>query len=556
MIQTPFIQIAATFHPADLVIVVVYLLGIVALGLWSARREKATANEYFLAGRNLRWPVIGLSLFATNISTVHLVGLAQSGYSHGLVYGNFEWLAAFCLILLGLVFAPFYFRNRVATLPEYLERRFSGGSRTMLAVMAVFGALFIHIGVSLYAGATIIEGFFGLNVYVSIILISAATTLYTVVGGLLAVVVTEAVQTVLLLAGAFIITLLGVMALGDAGVHDWSAFKAATKPDQLSMVHADGGFAWYAMLLGYPVLGVWYWCADQTIVQRVLGARTERDAMVGPLFAGIIKVLPVFLMVFPGVMAYVLFKDVIGEQPDQTLPVLIDQLVPTGLKGLLAAGLLAALMSTVAGALNSASTLVSIDIVKRLRPDTPEHTLVRIGRITAVAVMVLAIAWSTQGKSFGGIFDGLNQMIACLAPPITAVFILGVFWPRGTKQAALATLSGGFLLGIVAFVLDFPAISKHLFGQNAQGQPVQFITHTLGIPFMLQAWWLCVICGVLFVAVSLATPRPAPEQTEGLCWKNPLAAVFGSPITGGWRDPRVLAAGLTVVMLALYWVFR
>ncbi|XAL98960.1 sodium:solute symporter [Phycisphaeraceae bacterium D3-23] len=541
-VYTP--QLAAAFHTLDLAIVVVYLLGIVALGLWAARKEKLTTSDYFLAGRNLRWPVIGLSLFATNISTVHLVGLAQSGYSHGLVYGNFEWLAAFCLILLGLVFAPFYFRNRVATLPEYLERRFSGGSRTMLAVMAVFGALFIHIGVSLYAGAVIIEGLFGLNVYVSILIISIATTLYTVAGGLLAVVVTESAQTVLLLGGAIIITALGVMALGDAGISDWSAFKAATKPDQLSMIHADGGFAWYAMLLGYPVLGVWYWCADQTIVQRVLGARTERDAAVGPLFAGIIKILPVFLMVFPGVMAYVLFKDTIGEQADQTLPVLIDRLVPTGLKGLLAAGLLAALMSTVAGALNSASTLVSIDIVQRLRPDTPEASLVRIGRITAVAVMLLAIAWSTQGKNFGGIFDGLNHMIACLAPPITAVFLLGVFWPRGTHQAAFATLLGGFALGIIVFILDFPAFGLGL------------ITNDLGVPFMLQAWWLCVICTVLFVGVSLATPRPKPEQTDGLCWKNPIAAVFGSPLVGGLRDPRILAAGLAAVVFALYWVFR
>ncbi len=549
-------QLAAGFHTVDLVIIIGYLVGIVALGLWAARREKDTANDYFLAGRNLRWPVIGLSLFATNISTVHLVGLASAGYEHGLVFGNFEWLAAFCLILLGLVFAPFYFRNRVTTLPEYLERRFSPASRTMLAVMAVFGALFIHIGVSLYAGATIIEGFFGLNVYVSILIISAATALYTVVGGLLAVVVTESVQTVLLLAGALIITVLGVIALGDAGVGDWAAFKAATKPDQLSMLHADGGFAWYAMLLGYPVLGVWYWCADQTIVQRVLGARSERDAMVGPIFAGFIKVLPVFLMVFPGVMAYILFRDAIGENPDQALPVLIDRLVPVGLKGLLAAGLLAALMSTVAGALNAASTLVSIDIVQRLRPETPEKSLVFIGRVTAVVVMVLAILWSTQGGRFGGIFAGLNQMIACLAPPITAVFVLGVFWPRGTQQAALATLLGGSLLGAVVFVIDFPAVSGHLFGNNADGDAIQFVSHTLGIPFMLQAWWLCVICCVLFVAVSLATPRPRPDQTDGLCWANPLSALLGKPLKGGARDPRILALFLFVFVVLLYWCFR
>lgn len=537
-------QLASSFHAVDLVIVVVYLVGIVVLGIWSARREKQNTNDYFLAGRNLRWPVIGLSLFATNISTVHLVGLASSGYKDGLVYGNFEWLAAFCLIVLGLVFAPFYFRSRVATLPEYLERRFSPASRTVLAVMAVFGALFIHIGVSLYAGATVIERFFDLNVVVSIIIISLATAIYTVVGGLLAVVVTEAVQTVLLLAGALIITVLAVFALGDAGIHDWEAFAAATKPRQLSMVHADGGYAWYAMLLGYPVLGIWYWCADQTIVQRVLAARTERDATVGPIFAGFIKILPVFLMVFPGVMAYVLFKDTIGDDADQALPVLIDKLVPVGLKGLLAAGLLAALMSTVAGALNSTSTLVSIDIVKRLRPDTSEAALVRIGRITAVVVMVLAILWSTQGKYFGGIFAGLNHMIACLAPPITAVFLFGVFWRRGTQQAAFITLLGGFLLGIVVFVMDFPAFR------------MQIISNQWGIPFMLQAWWLFVICSVVFVLVSLFTPRPRPEQTEELCWANPLTAIVATPIRGGLRDPRVLSAILVVMVVVLYWIFR
>jgi len=320
----------------------------------------------------------------------------------------------------------FLFPQRLATLPEYLERRFLPGSRTMLAVMGVVGALFIHIGVSLYAGAAIIERFFGLDAWGSILIISVATAIYTVVGGLMAVVVTEAVQTVLLLAGAAIVTVLGVMALGEQGIDSLAALKAEARPNQLSMIRHEGDDPWYAMLLGYPVLGVWYWRADQTIVQRVLGAADERDARIGPIFAGFIKVLPVFLMVLPGVMAYVLFADVIGDDADQTLPVMIEKLVPTGLKGLLAA-----LMSTVAGALNSASTLVSIDIVKRLRPQTSEARLVGIGRVTAVV-----------------------------------------------------------------FVLDFPAFG---FG---------WITGSLGIPFMLQAWWLFVICCVIFVGVSMLTPAP------------------------------------------------
>ena len=526
----------------DLVIIVAYLVGIVALGLFASRHEKNTTSDYFLAGRSLRWPMIGMALFATNISTVHLVGLASSGYKDGLVFGNFEWLATFCLILLGIVFAPFYFRSRVATLPEYLERRYSPASRMVVAVMAICGAMFIHIGVSLYAGATIIERFFDLDPLLSIIVISIATAIYTVVGGLLAVVVTEALQTILLLVGAVIITICGMSALAEQGITTYAEFSQAVKPRQLSMLHSDGDYAWYAMLLGYPVLGIWYWCADQTIVQRVLGAQTQRDAQIGPLFAGFIKVLPVFLMVFPGVIAYVLYSDLIGDDSDQTLPVLIEQLVPTGLKGLLAAGLLAALMSTVAGALNSASTLVSIDLVGRLWPKTPEAQLVRIGRITAVVVMLVAMAWSTQGKNFGGIFAGLNQMIACLAPPITTVFLLGVFWPRGTSQAAFCTLIGGFMLGTIVFIADFPA-----FG-------LMFISNQLGIPFMLQAWWLFVLCCGLFVSTSLVTPHPTPEQINGLCWTNPLAALTTEPLRSV-RDPRVLALLLAALMLALYWCF-
>lgn len=310
----------------------------------------------------------------------------------------------------------------------------------------------------------------------------------------------------------------------------------------MSMIRTEGPFPWYAMVLGYPVLAIWYWCADQTIVQRVLGARTQRDAQVGPVFAGFLKILPVFLMAFPGVIAYVLFRDRIGEDSDRTLTVMIDQLVPVGFKGLITAGLLAALMSTVAGALNSTGTLVSIDIVKRLRPRTADRTLVRIGRITACVVMILATLWSTQGERFGGIFEGVNHMIGCLAPPISTVFLLGVFWPRGTRQAALTTLIGGFVLGVTAFVLDFPAVG------------FEIITREWGIPFMLQAWWLFAICVVLFVVVSLLTRRPTEDQIKDLCWKRPFEVLTASPF-GGIGDPRVWASVLFAVMVILYVLF-
>lgn len=560
---------SGVLHPVDWAIIAAYLVGVTALGLYFSRRSTQSSNAYFLAGRSLRWPTIGLALFATNISTVHLIGLASSGFGDGMVVGNFEWLAATCLILLAIVFAPFYFRSRVATLPEFLEKRYGPASRTMLAFMAVIGALFIHIGVTLYAGAVVVDEFIDVSapqwyasltflppfeIVLSILVVAGLTVLYTVLGGLKAVVVTEAIQTVFLLFGAGAVTVAGLMMLPQAGVENLQDLRAVVKPQQLSMVRPDGDYAWYAMLLGYPVLGVWYWCADQTIVQRILGAKTQRDAQYGAIFAGFIKILPVFFMVLPGVIGYVLFKDKIADNPDKTLVILILQLLPTGLRGLVIAGLLAALMSTVAGALNSTATLVSIDIVKRLRPQTPDRSLVRIGQWTAVIVMLLAMAWSTQGDRFGGIFKGINQMIAVLAPPITTVFLWGVLWRRGTASASLITLILGFMLGAIAFVVDFPAVSIHLLGENADGDAIQLITGHWNIPFMLQAWWLFVTCSAIFVTASFFTKPPDAQVVAQYCWRSPLAALTGR-LTSEWADPRILSAVLLTILMILYWIF-
>jgi SSS family solute:Na+ symporter len=529
-------------HWIDLAIVVAYIVGILLIGVLTSRKQGETSAGYFLAGRSLGWVSIGLALFATNISTVHMIGLASSGFTEGLVVGNFEWMAPFLLIVLGLVFAPFYFRTRIATLPEFLEGRYGTAPRTFLAFMGVVGALFIHIGVTLYAGAVMFQSFVAIDFRLSILIVSVATVIYTVLGGLKAVVITESIQAVLLLVGALAVTAFGVAALGDAGVGSLEALRKVTKPGQLSMIRVDGPYAWWIMLLGYPVLGIWYWCSDQTIVQRVLGARSERDAQMGPLFCGFIKVLPLFVMVLPGVIAYVLLRNRVAANPDAALIELMKALLPTGLKGVVLAGLLAALMSTVAGALNSAATLVSIDIVKRLRPDTPDRKLVLIGRITVVVVIVCATVWSMFGKAFGGIFGGINQMISVLAPPISTVFIWGVFWKRGTARAAIVTLVGGFLLGVAAFIADFPA-----FG-------FQILTKRWDIPFMLQAFYLFAACSVIFVATSLLTPPPDPERVRKYCWERPWQAIVGAPVSG-LLDPRVLAATLVAVMMVLYWVF-
>ncbi len=530
----------------DLGIIVAYLLGILFVGIWVTRKQKMTGEAYFLAGRSLGWGMIGAALFASNISTIHLVGLAASGYNEGLVWGNFEWAAAFTLVILSLVFAPFYFRNKISTLPEYLERRFSAGSRSFLAFMAILGALFIHIGMSLYAGATVFEQFFGIDVLTSIIIISTITGIYTVFGGLRAVVITETIQTVLLISGSIVVTYLAMAALPEAGINSLAELKASVKPKQVSMIWTDNsiGLAWYAVLLGYPVLGIWYWCTDQTIVQRVLAAKSERDAQLGPLFAGFIKILPVFILVFPGVIAYALFRDEIGEDANQALPYLIQTLVPTGLRGLISAGLLAALMSTIAAALNSCATLVAVDIVGRLRPNISDRMQVQVGRVSAVVIMLLAMLWSTQGEKFSSIFEAVQVIGADLAPPITTVFLWGIFWRRGTEQAALTTLIAGFAMGAASFIVDFPLIGD-----------TKLLTDGLGMPFMMQAFWMTMILSVLFVVVSLLTPPPPREKVDGLTWENPVQVLL-KPHTGEGVDPRKPAAVLCALMAVLYMFFN
>lgn len=530
----------------DMVVIVIYIIAVLALGLLSVRKVKLSSQQYFLAGKSLPWLMVGAALFSANISTIHLVGLAASGYNEGLVWGNFEWMATFCLILLALVFAPFYFRTRISTLPEFLEKRYSRGARLIVAVMAIVAALFIHIGMSIYAGAIVFKTFFGINVLISILIISLITAIYTVLGGLKAVVVTESVQTLILILGAIVITVFSILALPAHGIASLDQLKEALRPGQLSMLHTNSqvGLNWYAVFLGYPVLGIWYWCTDQTIVQRVLGARTEKDAQLGPLFAGLLKITPVFIMVLPGVIGYVLFNDIIGTNANETLPVLILKLIPIGVRGVIAAAILAALMSTISAALNSAATLVAIDIAKNIKPTLSDRQQVNIGRVSAVVIMILAIAWSTQGGRYSSIFEAINAIASELAPPISAVFLWGVLWKRGTKQAALVTLIFGFLMGITAFILDLPVIGTE-----------KIITNRWGVHFMMQAWWMFVICSLVFFIVSLLTPKPDMAKIEGLTWKSPRLILAGKS-EQGLKEPRLLAAMLFILMVILYYIFR
>ena len=293
----------------DACVLSIYLIGITLFGIWSGFRRNASSKQYFLANRSLGWFTVGSAVFTSNISTIHLVGLAASGAKDGIVIGNFEWMACLTLMLLGLVFAPFYIRSRVSTLPEFMERRYCPQARTFLAVIGLAGALLIHIGLSLFAAAKLFEAFFGVPMMATIVVLSLFTVTYTALGGLKAVVMTENIQVCLLLGGALLVTIRGLQALPAAGIHNFTQFRAAVPPGHLSMLRPifndEGrlnGFSWLSVLLGYPILGIWYWCADQTHVQRVLAAKDLKAAQNGPLFAGFLKITPVFLMVLPGVI--------------------------------------------------------------------------------------------------------------------------------------------------------------------------------------------------------------------------------------------------------------
>ncbi|MCS4165043.1 sodium/solute symporter [Sphingobacterium paramultivorum] len=542
----------------DLGIAIFYIVLILVVGILagSGRFKKVkeiSAEGYFLAGKTLRWPAIGLALFATNISTVHLVSLAQSGFDTGLLNGNFEWMAAFTLILLALFFVPFYLKSGVTTLPDFLERRYDRASRDWLTFISILSAIVIHIAFSMLAGGIVLRTLFGFNMYLSITVICVITGIYTILGGLRAVVVTESIQTIVLLAGAFIISFAAFDKMGG-----WMPMKAVLVEDnaldRLSMLRGsnDGsGMPWYAVLFGYPILGIWYWCADQTIVQRVLGAKDENHGRVGALFCGFLKILPVFIFVLPGLFAYTLFKT--GQLDLSSLGVdhqgqvnskgiytlMITQLLPSGLIGVLVAALLSGLMSQISGALNSISTMVSYDIFKQRRPAASDGQLIRIGKIAAVIAMGFSLALLPLLDRYESIFYGINDVIAHIAPPITCVFLLGVFWKGASATAAKLTLWIGSVLGVAVFLLN-----KLL--------PDSWVGQT---PFMMMAFYLFLICMLLQVLLSYKYPVQHTAQSRDLYWKSPMDPLRGKawPGIGNYR---ILSALLLAIVVILYVIFN
>jgi solute:Na+ symporter, SSS family len=496
----------------DIGIIAVYFVIIFGIGVYFARKGRSSV-EYFLAGRNVGWFAIGASLFVSNISTEHFIGLAGSGATSGLAVGHFEWLACLILLILGWVFVPFYLRSNVFTMPEFLERRFNRASSVYLASISILAYIFTKISVHLYAAAIVLERVVGWDPLTAAVALVVATGIYTIIGGLSAVIYTELMQTLVLLAGAVILTIIGLSEVGG-----FSGLRAAVPADYFSMIKpaSHPEFPWTGIFLGAPILGIWYWCTDQVIVQRVLSAKDEGHAKAGTIFAGFLKILPVFVLVLPGLIAYALYPQLFTTNASGTVtngdiayPTLIVNLLPSGLVGLMVAALLAALMGGMASVFNSASTLVTLDFYKRIRPTASESQLVFVGRVATGVLVVLGLLWVPFIKLLSSqLYIYLQSVQAYISPPIAACFILGIVSTRLNGAGAISALLTGFVLGTLRFVLEVFDKSSHF-----QGGAVRWL---LDMNFLHYAILMFVICSAVLIAASLLTPAPDRRKLAGL----------------------------------------
>jgi solute:Na+ symporter, SSS family len=514
-----FMNTAHLTHKAlsavDIVVIGLYFCVVFAIGFYFSRKER-TSTDYFLAGRNVGWFAIGASLFVSNISTEHFIGLAGSGASSGLAVGHFEWLACFMLLVLGWIFVPFYLRSNVFTMPEFLERRFNRSCATYLASISVIAYIFTKISVHLYAAAVVLERVVGWSPLTAAVLLVVATGIYTIAGGLAAVIYTDLVQTLILVAGAVILTLLGLHQVGG-----FSALRAALPPEYFHMIKpaSDSAFPWTGIFFGAPILGIWYWCTDQVMVQRVLSAKSEGHAKAATIFAGFLKILPVFILVLPGLIAVALYRDLFRFGPDgQVLngdiayPTMIINLLPSGLVGMMIAALLAALMGAMSSVFNSASTLVTLDFYKKWRPNASERKLVNFGRFATGIMVLLGLLWVPFIHLISSqLYIYLQSVQAYISPPIAACFVLGILWPRLNGTGAFASLLTGFVLGSVRFIMELrdSASGGHLFTSG-------FAAWLVNMNFLHYAILMFAVCSLVLIGVSLATKAPERSKLMGL----------------------------------------
>ncbi|RPI03994.1 MAG: Na+/glucose cotransporter [Ignavibacteriae bacterium] len=526
----------------DWIVVGIYFLLIGGISVWSIRRKKDSPTDYFLANRNLGWFVIGASILASNVGSEHIVGLAGTGAKSGLVMGHYE-LHSWIVLMLGWVFVPFYMRSQVFTMPEFLERRYNEKTRWLLSIVQMLSYVIAKVSVTIFAGAVVFESFLGVDFWTGAIVLIVITGIYTIFGGLHAVMYTEALQAIILLGGSIILTISGLIQVGG-----WDNLMQSVTSDHLNMFRplSDPDFPWLGILFASPIVGVWYWCTDQHIVQRCLAGRDEQQARRGTIFAAYLKLLPFFIFMIPGLIAYALVNSGKLQLADsnQAFPTLVKTLLPVGVRGILAGGILAALMSSLAAVYNACSTLFTLDIYKKIKPNTTDKELVRVGRITTGVVVVLGMVWIPVMSGISPIlYQYLQSVQSYLAPPIASVFLLGVFFKRINGTGALTTMVVGFIIGLLRIFLEL--IKSHLSG---------FLYAFATLNFLYFCIFLFVFSVALLIVVSLLTAKPSEAQLNGLTYATTVAADRDKS-RASWNATDVVLSVIVVIFIVCVFIY-
>jgi len=533
-----------TLDTFDWVAISIYFLILLGIALWVIRKKENNTEDYFLAGRNVGWFVVGASIFASNIGSEHVVGLAGAGAGDRLPMLIYE-IQAWVVLILGWVFLPFYARAGVFTMPEFLEKRFDARSRWILSVFSIVAYVLTKISVTIYAGGIVVSALLGIDFWTGAIATVVLTGIYTVLGGMRAVVYTETLQAVILVIGAAALTIIGLDHVGG-----WESMKETVTPEYLNMWRAasDPDFPWPPLLIASTITGIWYWCTDQYIVQRALTAKNIKEGRRGTIFGALLKLLPVFLFLIPGVIALTLKMrgELQWDSPDEAFPVLMSNLLPSGLRGLVAAGLLAALMSSLASVFNSCSTLFTVDIYKKLRPNTPEKKLVRTGQIATVIVVIIGIIWIPIMANISGVlYEYLQSVQSYIAPPITAVFLLGIFHKRINAQGAFVTMIVGFIVGALRIVLELVKDSLN---------PDSFWFLLGDMNFLSFASWFFLFCIILIVVVSYATAPPSEEKLKNLTYATiSEEEKKHNKNSYNWKDILISLIIIAIVIYVMIW---
>lgn len=577
-------------HALDWVVIAAYFAVILGLAWWVIKQRQDNPTDYFLAGRHLGWFVIGASIFASNIGSEHLVGLAGTGATDGVVMAHYE-LHAWCLLVLGWVMIPFYMRSKVFTMPEFLERRFSPTARTVLSVISLVAYVLTKIAVGIFAGGVVFSvllpdiNFLGLDSFwAGSILVIVLTGLYTIFGGMRAVAYTEALQTVILIIGSALVTFFGLKALGG-----WSELRAIVGPEMLNLwkplvpagiestwapVRETGRMAWYfndnypwlGMLFCAPIIGLWYWTTDQYIVQRALGAPNETEARRGAITAAFLKLLPVFIFIIPGLICFALAQsgkipalrahlfsaegELLRDNAQQAFPLLVAHVMPIGIRGLVVAGLLAALMSSLAGVFNASSTLFTMDFYSRLRPQATQHQLVWMGRVATAVMVLIGLLWIPVIRGGKGLYDYLQGVQAYLAPPIFVVFFLGVFNKRLNAKGCLAALVTGFALGLLRLAIDTPVKLVENFAYT-QGSFFWIINN---IFFQYYSLLIFIVCVIVMLVVSYMTEEPAYSKINGLTYAT-TSHEDREASRASWSKGDVVATGVVLALIMMAYLY-